>query len=133
MTELTKKSQGLFLWLSIAIHEIINDIDPIKCFEKMLASEKTETDKLMDEEYGRVLSTALGSRSGELSDLFPLVVGTILTVQEPLNISSLAMLSGQDKAQVLKLIERLRSVLLKSNEIVQVIHKSFADFVTDPS
>ncbi|KIL56296.1 hypothetical protein M378DRAFT_89577, partial [Amanita muscaria Koide BX008] len=60
------------------------------------------------------------------------VVGAIVFVQRPLPVSTLAQLIKIDVLDILEVLDNLQSViLLGSNDLPRIYHKSFPDYLTD--
>ncbi|KAJ5708392.1 hypothetical protein N7488_008193 [Penicillium malachiteum] len=117
------------------IRTFINDRESLK---RILDANKTDSStEALNKVYAQVLENYL--RSGnvdELDDLlitsFQQIVGTIITLSEPLSVRSLAALLDTDTDRVWSTIQPLYSVLDISDDSVssiKIFHQSFRDFL----
>ncbi|KAJ3247945.1 hypothetical protein HK104_007761, partial [Borealophlyctis nickersoniae] len=89
----------------------------------------------MDVMYGRALSSAFegeGDDDEDWSENFRLVLGAIVTVPVPIDVGTLSHLLELDEDTVENTLGRIASLLYIADDQVRVVHKSFADFLTDP-
>lgn len=88
---------------------------------------------MLDSIYTQILRAAFPSKSPRLAERFQAVIGTILLLQEPLALSSLASLLQPDGVDVPSALLHIQSIIsLDGKEKVpRIYHKSFPDFVTD--
>jgi hypothetical protein len=143
---LVQKAGGLFIWASTAV-KIIGDMDvdnPQTQLRSLLHTGETSPIgfpwKDLDKLYLQILHQSFGENSEQSRFiLFRQVVGGIVNVKSPLTAAALGSIldisttpdaAGQPVNQV---VRRLHSVLLAPDDgPLQIIHPSFADFLTDP-
>jgi hypothetical protein len=64
------------------------------------------------------------------------VLSALILVANPISPSAIAVLMGRECDEVLSTLQSIRSLLVQHddvNEPIRLLHKSFADFVTDPT
>jgi hypothetical protein len=92
--------------------------------------------RFLDRLYLQVLRTSVLSEEQEdeivLCESLRLVVGSIVTAQQPLSVTAHALLLDQDPADVQLVVGSLSALLLSaSDEPVRIFHPSFPDFIVD--
>jgi hypothetical protein len=88
----------------------------------------------LDGLYRQILSDAVQDSDGDESFLcqrLQTVMAVVVLAQTPLNIGSLATLSGLDPDDVGIAVYSLTSLLAESTSVVRVFHPSFPEFVID--
>ncbi|KAJ3277471.1 hypothetical protein HK104_003266 [Borealophlyctis nickersoniae] len=133
--DLAGQSHGLFMWLYLASEEIRKASNGKMALARLLEGGKVSADCAMDDMYKRALSSAFegeGDDDQDWSDNFRLVVGAIVTVRVPLDVGTLSHLLELDENTVENTLGRIASLLYIADDQVRVVHKSFADFLTDP-
>ncbi|KIL65667.1 hypothetical protein M378DRAFT_10761 [Amanita muscaria Koide BX008] len=70
----------------------------------------------------------------DIVNQYQIIVGTIVVIQTPLPIATLAFFVGEDSENIYAMLRNLQSViLLDSDDIPRIYHKSFPDYLTDPA
>jgi len=99
---------------------------------KTRSNPKTTLDSL----YTSILQTAFGEHDPEVYSKARSVIGAIVLLVNPLPPSGVAELVGLDPEEVILLLTLIQSLLVLGedpNQPVKSFHKSFPDFITDPS
>ena len=140
---LCKKAAGFFIYASTVVKFIDSDIDPpterLALITSLPESTVEEGRSGIDQLYTNVLKQAFhavhaGNSQGYLR--FRTVVGTILLTFNPLSIKGLSELLGCSTHHIQSTIRSLHSLLhIPENpeDPICIFHKSFLDFLTDPS
>ncbi|KAB5593576.1 hypothetical protein CTheo_2965 [Ceratobasidium theobromae] len=137
--QLAGRSGNLFIYaatLARFIQPTTYSVDPQRRLSSVLAMTSQSTDQYaeVDALYVAVLESALGEkrlRPEEVEDM-RLVLRTVLCVQEPVSVNTLAELAGVDTPRrVLSALQPLRSVVYfsESSSSVSTLHASFPDFM----
>ena len=90
----------------------------------------------LDSLYTSILKTAFEEEDGEVDSKVRSTIGTVVLLVNPLPPSGIAGLIGLDPEEVALFLESLQSLLTlgeDSSQPVKPFHKSFPDFITDPS
>ncbi|KAJ3039657.1 hypothetical protein HDV00_012001 [Rhizophlyctis rosea] len=133
---LVDRSHGLFMWLYLACEEFRGAANGSEVIGDLLAGDKVGTaDRAMDAMYLRTLGNAFDGiereqRNGWFEN-FRLIVGAIVTLRIPLDLPSLSHLLQVEEDTVADILKRIVSLLYVTDKQIRVIHKSFADFLTD--
>jgi hypothetical protein len=134
---LVKAAGRLFIIASTAVLFILdtlarNPASQMKKLQDALAEGRAPF-KTLDDFYTIVLRSAVPTNCDSyIAERYQAVVGAIIVVQDPLPLEALANLIGLDSADVQAVLDHLQPViLLGSNAVPRIYHKSFFDFVTD--
>jgi len=90
----------------------------------------------LDSLYTSILQMAFGEEGPEVHLKVQSTIGAIVLLVNPLPPSGIAELIGLDLAEVILLLTLVQSLLVLSEDLSQPVkpfHKSFPDFITDPS
>ena len=90
----------------------------------------------LDSLYASILQAAFSEEDPEVDSKVRATIGAIVTVVNPLSPPTIAELIGLDPKEVMLYLELVQSLLAvdgDSNQPVKPFHKSFPDFITDPS
>ena len=89
----------------------------------------------LDSLYASILQTAYGEEDPEVDSKVRSIVGAVVLLVNPLPPSGIAELIDLDPEEVTLLLKLVQSLLIleDSNQPVKPFHKSFPDFITDPS
>ena len=90
----------------------------------------------LDSLYTSILQVAFSEDDPDVDSMVRTVVGTVVTVVNPLSPAAIAELNGLDPEDVMLHLELIQSLLPlgeDSDQPVKPFHKSFPDFITDPS
>ena len=93
------------------------------------------TKTTLDSLYTSILQVAFSEEDPEVDSKVRTIVGTIVTLVNPLPPSVIAELNGMELEEVRLYLELMHSLLLldeDSDQPVKPFHKSFPDFITDP-
>ena len=87
----------------------------------------------LNEFYTIILRSAVPADCDpDIVERYQTVIGTIVVVQDPLPISTLANLIGLSSEDILAVLDNLQSVILLDDDgIPRVYHKSFPDYIKD--
>lgn len=140
VTSLVEKSGKLFVYAATVIRFIADEEvwSPVSQLRIALGSETAKDAKphaKLDELYLEVLrNTIKESQRKDLVERLRHVVGAIILLRNPLPIASLASLLNVPKSDVIAALRRLHSLIIQSGQNPpRIYHKSFPDFITDPS
>ena len=90
----------------------------------------------LDSLYTSILQAAINEEDPEVDSKVQTIIGTIVLVVNPLPPLAIAELMGLDTQEVILFLTLIQSLLAiddDSNHPVKPFHKSFPDFITDPS
>ena len=90
----------------------------------------------LDSLYTSILQAAFSKDDPDVDSMVRTVIGTVVTVINPLSPAAIAELTGLDPEEVMLHLELIQSLLPLDddpNQPVKPFHKSFPDFITDPS
>ncbi|KIL57161.1 hypothetical protein M378DRAFT_400427 [Amanita muscaria Koide BX008] len=127
----------LFIIASTAVRYILDKSasNPAAQMQKLLlASAKDHTPfKDLDHFYTVILRNVVPENCDDhIVSRYRSVVGAIIIVQRPLPVSTLAHLINIDVVEICEVLDHLQSViLLGSDNVPRIYHKSFPDYLTD--
>jgi hypothetical protein len=141
LTALMKKSGGLFIFASTAIKLILDqDGSPRKTLDSILSQHDGFADEGtsgLDELYNQVLRRAFSTKLDKLGSTRRAILGLLVVASEPLSAAAIAdMLQLESTDDVKTCLRSLHSLLIVPDDPLQPIrvhHKSFPDFLTDPT
>ena len=90
----------------------------------------------LDSLYTSVLQAAFSEEDEDVYSKVRTTIGTIVLVVNPLPPSAIAELMGLDPNELMLFLTPIQSLLAKGEDLnhpVKLFHKSFPDFITDPS
>ena len=90
----------------------------------------------LDSLYASILQAAFGKKDPELDSRVRSTIGAIVLLVNPLPPLGIAELIGLDSEEVILFLTLVQSLLILNedfNQPVKPFHKSFPDFITDPS
>jgi hypothetical protein len=136
---LVEKSEGHFQWVSTACRYVKGDEkyghNPVKQLEDLLVKNLTGVNKL----YLGILKEIFGDDlKAEVKRHFQLVLGCMLAAREPLSMSALQKLCGEDKwgtkvHDIVGPMGALLSLPTQESDPITLLHTSFRDFLTKRS
>ena len=141
---LCKKAAGFFIYASTVVRFIASDYGPpaeqLALITSLPGSAIGVGKSGVDQLYIKVLEQAFHNTHQYIDQLyshFQLVVGTVSLIFNPLSVNGLLELLGgsHPSSGVPSIMRSLHSVLLipgTNEDPIQVFHKSFPDFLTDP-
>ena len=136
---LCQRAAGLFVYAAATLKFIDNNKwDPRKRLNTLLQSQKIGDyeGETLDSLYTSILREAFGNEKPEYDAKICSVLGAVVLTANPLSPSSIAMLLEFDTKDVPLLLSSVNSLLIlqeDANHPVRPFHKSFPDFITDPS
>jgi hypothetical protein len=140
--QLVKKCAGLFVFASTVVKALDRrNSSPLKRMEKLLSDPtifKHEGEAGLNKLYGDILNAAILENDTELPSTLRSILGMLVVSRNLISITTIvSLLSGDiDTTDVRDALDGLHSVLVIPDEdegLVRFHHKSFADFLTDPS
>ncbi|KAJ3114697.1 hypothetical protein HK098_007207, partial [Nowakowskiella sp. JEL0407] len=134
--QLAAKANGLFIWLALAMEEICHeDCDSLAVLKRYLAEETdpANNDLQMDRMYISSLKRVTDGKLSTFVESLAKILAAIVVVCTPVSDDALAKLFGTTLSDVRTKLSLVRSLLNISDNAIQVIHKSFADFLQSPT
>jgi hypothetical protein len=133
---------GLFIFAATSIKfiEDRNDSDPRGQLTRLLSGKELSTHTHSSPHhhlyklYMQVLTHAFPDITSQLSGRLKMILGSIVSLQEPLSPVSLENLLGLAPSLVRQTLVHLRSILIlpdNDTELIRLHHPSFVDFITD--
>ena len=139
LDQLCTRAAGLFVYAAATVGFICHyKRNPRKQLELLLQSQKIgdHEGKTLDLLYTSILWEAFGDDKPDDDIKTRTILGTIILVTNPLSPFSIATLLGLDAEDVPPLLSSVNSLLIlwsDPNLPVQPFHKSFPDFITNPT
>ena len=139
LDRLCGRAGGLFVYAAATVKFIDNNRrSPRKQLDILLQSQKIGgyEGKALDSLYISILQEAFGDATPGGDEMARSVLAAVVLVANPLSPSAIATLLGSDADDVLPLLSSINSLLILKEDIehpVRPFHKSFPDFVTDPT
>ena len=138
LDQLCQRAAGLFVYAAATVKFIgDNKRNPRERLDVVLKSQKigAREGKTLDSLYTSILQEAFGH---DLEDdpKTRSVIGAVILAANPLSPSMISMLLGYDVEDILPFLSSVKSLLILQEDIdhpVQAFHKSFPDFITDPT
>jgi len=139
LDQLCEQAAGLFVYAEATVKFVNNDKwDHRERLNNLLRSQKIggREGKTLDSLYMSILQGAFGDDDAEDQAKIRSVLGTIVLAVNPLSPSAIATLLRVDAKNVHRLLSSVNSLLILHENVdhpVRPFHKSFPDFVTDPT
>ena len=131
------RASGLFVYATATFKFIDNKWDPRKQLNTLLQSQKIgDHEGTLDSLYTSVLQEAFGDDKPEYDAKTRSVLGAVVLATNPLSPSAIAILLGFDVEDVPLLLSSVNSLLILQEDVncaVRPFHKSFPDFIIDPT
>ena len=135
-----ERAAGLFVH-AVATFRFIDEKNnsPKKQLDRLLQSQessKLKANAMLDSLYTTILEEAYGGDYPEKESRIRSVLGAVVLAANPLSPSTIAALLGFELEEVLPLLSSLHSLLIlqdDTNHPVRPFHKSFPDFIVDPT
>ncbi|KAJ3141946.1 hypothetical protein HK100_005044 [Physocladia obscura] len=121
---LLQKSEGVFIYARNACEFLLKSPNTSP---KSIFTQIHEFESGPDSVYSLILNREYGAANVSEIDSFRRVIGTILTIKEPVSIGTLISLGNLTANET----GLLRAVLKIEHGVVSVIHKSLKDFLSD--
>jgi hypothetical protein len=139
LDQLCKRAAGLFVYAAATVKFIgYYKKDPGEQLELLLQSQKIgdHEGKTLDSLYTSILQEAFGDDKPEDDAKLRSILGAVILATNPLSPSSIATILGFNAKGVPPLLLSVNSLLILQedpNLPVQPFHKSFPDFITNPT
>jgi hypothetical protein len=139
LNQLCTRAAGLFIYAAATVRFIDNNKwGPKAQLDVLLRSQKIgdHEGRTLDSLYTSILQEAFGDDKPEYDAKTRSVLGAVILTTNPLSPSAIATLLGFDAEAVPLLLSSVHSLLILQedpNFPVQPFHKSFPDFITDPT
>jgi len=139
LDRLCGRAAGLFVYAAATVKFIDNNKwGPKKQLNILLRSQKIGDyeGKTLDSLYTSILREAFGDDKPEYDAKTRSVLGAVVLATNPLSPSTIAALLGFDTEDVPPILSSVNSLLIHQEDAghpVRPFHKSFPDFVTDPT
>jgi len=139
LDRLCGRAAGLFVYAAATIKFIgSNKWDPRKQLNVLLESQKIgdHEGKPLDSLYTSILQEAFGDDKPEYDAKTRSVLSAVVLATNPLSPFAIATLLGFDTEDVPPILSSVNSLLILQEDVnypVRPFHKSFPDFVTDPT
>ena len=139
LDQLCGRAAGLFVYAAAALKFIDNNRkDPRKQLDLLLRSQKigAREGKTLDFLYTSILQEGFDDDDPEDDAKTRSVLGAVVLAANPLSPSTIAILLGFDTEDVPLLLSSVNSLLILQEDVnlpVRPFHKSFPDFITDPT
>ena len=143
---LCHRAAGLFVYTIATVKFLDSDTHlpkhqldiVLKLLESTAPEGKTpfKLETTLDSLYTSILQTAFNKKDPDVHAKVQVIVGTIIMVVNPLppwTIAKLISIEPEEVALYLTLIQSLLVISKESNQPVKPFHKSFPDFITNPS
>ena len=139
LDQLCGRAAGLFVYATATVKFIDNNKkDPRTQLDLLLESQKigAREGKPLDSLYASILQEGFGDGDEEDDAKTRSVLGAVVFAANPLSPSGIAVLLGFNAEDVLLLLSSFNSLFILEQDVnrpVQSFHKSFPDFITDPT
>ncbi|KIL57170.1 hypothetical protein M378DRAFT_16435 [Amanita muscaria Koide BX008] len=135
---LVKAAGRLFIIASTAILYVLNKTlgDPGARMKKLLAEIAQDRTPFhaLNRFYSVIVCSAIQMDDDDdnILDRYQIIVGTIVVIQTPLPVATLACLIGEEPKKIYAMLRNLQPViLLDGDDVPRIYHKSFPDYLTD--
>ena len=139
LDRLCARAAGLFVYAAATVKFVdTNQRDPRKQLDLLLQSQKIgdHEGKSLDSLYTSILRDAFGDNRPEDDAKTRSILAAVVLVANPLSPSTIAILLGFDTEDVPLFLSSVNSLLILQEDVdrpVRPFHKSFPDFITDPT
>ncbi|KAJ1569961.1 hypothetical protein HK096_008364 [Nowakowskiella sp. JEL0078] len=132
VTSLVKQAGGLFVWLFLACEQIQTSAYPADEIRRFSEGSGSTLHALF-ELYRITLIRIFENFSPEHRDLGNQILGLVVSLQEPVSDFTISALLKSSISSIRTVLRALRSVLVIYDDQVQLLHKSFSDFLVELS
>ena len=141
---LCEQAAGLFIY-AMATVKFIDDHDPKEQLDLLLQSPKSSAHEgntelmentTLDSLYMSILQQAFSNKGPEDDHKLRSVLGAVVLVANPLSPSSIATLLNSNTGAIFSRLSSIHSLLILQEDVnlpVLPFHKSFPDFITNPT
>ena len=143
---LCRRASGLFIYAVASVKFLDNKVQLPKRRLEVIAGLPECTDyegktrfnskTTLDSLYTSIIEAAFGEEDPEVYPKVRSTIGAVVLVVNPLPPPAIAELTGLDPEEVILFLKLVQSLLVfdeDSDQPVKPFHKSFPDFITDPS
>ena len=143
---LCRRASGLFVYAVASVKFLDSKFEPPNRRLEVIAGLPESTDyegktrfnakTTLDSLYTSILETAFGEENAEACSKVRSTIGAVILLANPLPPTAIADLINLDPEEVIPLLTLVQSLLVfdeDSGQPVKPFHKSFPDFITDPS
>jgi len=136
---LCQQAAGLFAHASVIVRFIHNDKwSPRKQLDTLLQSQRicSHKGRTFDSPYTSILQEVFSDSTLEYDDKIRSILAAVVLAINPLSPSTIATLLGFDPKYVLSLLSSVKPLLIFQEDVnhpIQLFHRSFSDFVTNPT
>ena len=143
---LCRRASGLFIYAVASVKFLDSKIELPKRRLEVIAGlpdctdhegkTRFNTKTTLDSLYTSILEAAFGEENAEACSKVRSTIGAVILLVNPLPPNAIAHLIGLDPEEVIPLLTLVQSLLVfdeDSGQPVKPFHKSFPDFITDPS
>ncbi|KAJ3129727.1 hypothetical protein HK100_008463 [Physocladia obscura] len=127
--KLVDNAAGLFVWLFLACEQIRLSFDPADELQSLVILKSGRPYDSMANIYSLTLDRAYQGLSDTFIAIGNQVLGIIVAAKKPISDVVIAELLQISLDEIRIIIRAFRSVLVISDDQVQVLHKSFSDFL----
>ncbi|GJJ11373.1 hypothetical protein Clacol_005605 [Clathrus columnatus] len=136
-TEFVRRSTGLFIWAATACEFVRRSFSPEKALDRLVSEElPTSATAAIDSLYATALQAVEGWQDEDFIPAYQVVVGTIISLKNPLPSSIIEQLLGPELngVSVNRVVSSLGCVLSGSEDLpIRVLHPSFSEYLTSES
>jgi hypothetical protein len=129
INELTSRAAGLFIWAT-TVTEFIDKGEPEEQLGHIQKGNIKDGD--LTALYSRILVISFGRPSADVLNAFHIIVGAIILMKTPLRRTDYLRLLPVKATMLDFICKGLQSVMV-SGDVLRFNHKSFVDFLTDPT
>ncbi|KAJ3128367.1 hypothetical protein HK098_004614 [Nowakowskiella sp. JEL0407] len=133
--KLSKKANGSFIWLNLIVDEICHeDSDSLMMLKDLVTetSESVNLDGQLDWLYLSLLKRCIEGKSPSFVKLLSQMLAAITVVRTPVSDEFLAKLFAITLVEAREKLATARSLLIISDDNIQLLHRSFAEFLQSP-
>ena len=143
---LCRRAAGLFVYAVATVKFLDSNthlprrrLDVILSLPECTAPEgktRFKPETTLDSLYASIFRTAFSEEDPEVDSKVRLTIGAVILAVNPLPPPGIAELIGQETEEVVKFLTLIQSLLTVDEDFsqpVKAFHKSFPDFITDPS
>ena len=137
---LCHRAAGLFVYAALTVRFLKDNLlipkTQLDAILKLPESTAPEGKTSLDSLYTSILQAAFGKGNADIYSMVRTTIGAVVLVVNPLPPPAIAELVALDPEQVMWFLRLIQSLLIlgeEPNQPVKTFHKSFPDFITDPS
>ncbi|KAJ3345881.1 hypothetical protein HDU83_003665, partial [Entophlyctis luteolus] len=127
--KLVENAGSLFVWLFLACEQIRLSFDPANELQLLVKFGSSQQSDAMASIYSLSLQRAYQGLS-DSSEIAKQILGVIIAAKVPISDGVIAALLEISVSRVRTILLSLRSLLIISDDQIQILHKSFSDYLT---